>query len=166
MSRSLLVCVLALAAAWASTPPRAEAARETNILASAHDSPLEAGIGPIQLRDLGGVAIRSAQELVALSSRADAATNPAVQKELTAELATLLEVSAIDWNKQMVLAVRGTPGTKLDRIQFDALTVEGKVLTVTWKVNQRPPHAGLGTPVALILVERSDEVKFVERGRK
>jgi hypothetical protein len=80
---------------------------------------------------------------------------------MEAELAKLLEVDAIDWRKQMVLAVRGEPGTKADRVHFDSLKVEGKVLTVAWKVKQRPPHAGTGTPIALILVDRFDgEVKF------
>jgi len=108
-----------------------------------------------------GVVIRSAEELVAHSSRPDSAKDPTVQKAMQAELVKLLEVESIDWNKQMVLAVRGEPGTKADRVHFDSLKVEGKVLTVAWKVKQRPPHAGPGTPIALILVERFDgEVKF------
>jgi hypothetical protein len=142
-------------------PPSEEEARELQIIASAQDSPRAATIGPVQLKDYGGVVIHSAEELVALSSKAKAAKEPKVQKETEAELAKLLEVDAIDWSKQMVLAVRGEPGTKADRVHFDSLKVEGKVLTVAWKVKQRPPHAGPGTPIALILVERFDgEVKF------
>src|SRR5262249_21350769 len=131
-------------------------------IASAQDSPREASIGPVQLKDYGGVVIRSAEELVAYSSKPDAAKDPAVRKAVEAELVKLLEVDGIDWGKQMVLAVRGEPGTKADRVHFDALKVEGKVLTVAWKVRPRPPHAGPGTPIALILVPRFDgEVKFV-----
>ena len=64
-------------------------------------------------------------------------------------------------NKHMVLAVRGQPGTKADQVHFDSLRIDGKVLTVAWKVKQRPPHAGPGTPIAIILVDRFDgEVKF------
>jgi hypothetical protein len=140
---------------------RAEDSRELKIIAAAQDSPRAASIGPVRLNDYGGVAIRSAEDLVALSRKAKSAKDPAVQKEIEAQLAILLDVDAIDWSKQMVLAVRGEPGTKADRIHFDSLTVEGKVLTVAWKVRPRPPHAGPGTPIALILVDRFDgEVKF------
>jgi hypothetical protein len=142
-------------------PLRAEQDRELTIRASAQDSPRAASIGPVQLDDYGGVVIRSPEDLVALSSKATSAKDPAVQKEVEAELATVLQVEAIDWKTQMVLAVRGQPGTKADRVHFDSLKVEGKVLTVAWKVRQRPPHAGPGTPIALILVDRFDgEVKF------
>jgi hypothetical protein len=163
MSRGLQLCVAYLVAAWVilTATARAEDAKELKIIASAQDSPRAANIGPVQLNDYGGVVIRSTEELVALSSKAKSAKDPAVQKETEAELAKLLEVDAIDWSKQMVLAVRGEPGTKADRVHFESLTVEGKVLTVAWKVRQRPPHAGPGTPIALILVARFDgEVKF------
>jgi hypothetical protein len=163
MFRYLQLSVVYLVAAGASLPApvRAEDARELKIIASAQDSPRAANIGPVQLNEYGGVVIRSAQELVAHSSTPDSAKDPKVQKETGAELAKLLEVDAIDWSKQMVLAVRGEPGTKADRVHFDSLKIEGKVLTVAWKVKQRPPHAGNGTPIAVILVERFDgEVKF------
>ena len=169
MSRILKVRVIFLSASWMLVPGLlwAEQARELNILAEAHDSPLEAVIGPVQLGNEGGVVIRSAGELVATSAQPGDSKDPTVQKEMEAELAKVLEVAAIDWSKQMVLAVRGKPGTKLDRIHFDSLKAEGKVLTVAWKVKQRPPHAGPGTPVTLILVDRfDDEVQFVEGGRQ
>jgi hypothetical protein len=163
MSRRLQLSFACFSVACAvfPAPLRAEDARELTILATAQDSPRAAAIGPVQLKDYGGVVIRSAEELTASSNKAKSAKDPAVQKEVEAELAKLLEVDAIDWSKQMVLAVRGEPGTKADRVHFDSLKVEGKVLTVGWKVKQRPPHAGPGTPIALILVERFDgEVKF------
>jgi hypothetical protein len=163
MSRGLLlrVACLAVACAVLAAPLRAEDAPEVKIIASAQDSPREASIGPVRLDNYGGVVIRSAEELVAHSSKPDAAKDPAVRKEVEAELARVLEVDAIDWGKQMVLAVRGVPGTGADRVHFDSLKVEGKVLTVAWRVRQRPPHAGPGTPIAVILVTRFDgEVKF------
>jgi hypothetical protein len=162
MSQSLqLVGAVLVVCAVLSVQLRAEDAQELKIIASVQDSVKEAAIGPVQLADYGGVAIRSAEELVALSSKAKSAKDLAVQKEIESELAKLLDVDAIDWSKQMVLAVRGEPGTKADRVHFDSLKVEGKVLTVAWKVKQRPPHAGPGTPIGLILVERFDgEVKF------
>ena len=163
MSRCLKLSVICLAVTCVLLPASlyAEDAREVKIIASAQDSPRAVSIGPVQLNSYGGVVIRSAEELVAHSSRPDSAKDPTVQKAMQAELVKLLEVESIDWNKQMVLAVRGEPGTKADRVHFDSLKVEGKVLTVAWKVKQRPPHAGPGTPIALILVERFDgEVKF------
>ena len=163
MSRCLqlsFACVVAACAALPA-PLRAGDAKELKIIASAQDSTGAVNIGPVHLEAPGGYVIRSAEKLVAFSSQADSAKDQAVQKEIVAELAKLLEVDAIDWNKQMVLAVRGEPGTKADRVHFDSLRVEGKVLTVAWKVKQRPPHAGPGTPIALILVDRFDgEVKF------
>jgi hypothetical protein len=168
MFRSLPACVIAASAALAlaPAPARAGEVQELTVIAAAHDSPLEAGIGPLRLRDTGGVVVRDARGLVALSSRPDATEDPAAQKAAEVELAKLLDVPAIDWGKQMVVAVRGTPGTKLDRVHFAPPTVAGKVLTVAWKVKQRPPHAGPGSPVAVLLVERFEhEVKFVEMGR-
>jgi hypothetical protein len=158
----LVVPGLVVACAGLPAPLCADDARELRIIATAEDSPRAGAIGPVRLNDHGGVVVRNAEELVAHSAKPDSAKNPAVQKAMAAELAELLQVDAIDWDKQMILAVRGEPGTKADRVQFDSLKVEGKVLTVAWKVKQRPPHAGPGTPIAVILVERFDgEVKFV-----
>jgi hypothetical protein len=138
-----------------SGPLRAAEPRELTILASAYDSPRADHIGPVRLDGYGGIAIRGPDDLAAH------AANPGDRKALEAELAKILDVDGIDWTKQMVLAVRGEPGTKADRIHFDSLRVEGGVLTVSWTLKQRPPHAGAGTPIALVLVERvAGEVKF------
>lgn len=163
MPRSLPLFIGCVVLTWGGlfAPLRAEDARELTVIASAQDSPRVDNIGPVQLTVPGGVVIKSAENLVARSDKPGSAKDPEVQKEMTAELAKLLQVDAIDWNKHMVLAVRGEPGTKADRIHLESLRVEGKVLTVAWKVKQRPPHAGAGTPIALVLVERFDgEVKF------
>lgn len=168
MPRILLAGIVMLSAVGILVPTalRAEEAKELNIIAAAYDSPRETGIGPVVLGDEGGVVIRGIQDLVAMSGQPGAERDAAAQKELETELAKVLDVASIDWSKQMVLAVRGKLGTRLDRIHIDSLKVEGKVLTVAWKVKQRPPHAGPGNPVSLILVDRfDDEVKFVELGR-
>jgi hypothetical protein len=162
MSRRLWFAVVCSLAAAVPGSLRADEPRELTVIAGAFDSPRADNIGPVHLKDYGGVAIRGPGELAAHSDRAEAAKDPAVRQALEAELARLLDVKTIDWEKQMVLAVRGEPGTRADRVHFDGFRVEGKVLTVTWTVKQRPPHAGPGTPIALVLVERFDgEVKFV-----
>ena len=154
VASSVLVCAV-------FAPVHADEARELKIVASAHDSTREVSIGPVMLEASGGYVIRSAEQLVALSSKADSAKDAGVQKKIEAELATLLRVDAIDWSKYMVVAVRGEPGTKADTVRFDSIKVEDWRLTVAWKVRPRPPHAGPGTPIAVILVERFDgEVKF------
>ncbi|HEX3151446.1 MAG TPA: hypothetical protein VHR66_25435 [Gemmataceae bacterium] len=160
MSRRLLfVACLVLAQACSSL--HAEDARDLKIIATAQDSPTADNIGPVRLNNYGGIVIRSAEELVAASAKSDSAKNAVVQGEMMAELAKVLQVDGIDWSTQMIVAVRGEPGTKADRIHFDSLKVEGNTLTVTWKVKQRPPHAGFGTPIALILVDRFEgETKF------
>jgi hypothetical protein len=146
---------------------RADDIRELAVFATAQDSTRAANVGPVRLDGPGGVVIRSADELVARSPRAEAAKDPAVQKEIEAELAKALQLDAIDWGKHMAVAVRGEPGTRADKVRFDSLKVENKVLTVAWKVIPRPPHAGPGTPLAVILVERFDgEVRFVPSGQK
>jgi len=156
-----------IACAVFAAPARAEEARAVEIIASAQDSSSAVSIGPVLLEAPGGYVIRSATQLVALSSKADSAKDAGVQKEIEAELARLLQMDAIDWSKQMVLAVRGEPGTKADTIRFDSIKVENGVLTVAWRVRPRPPHAGPGTPIAVILVERiNGEVRFVPAGQK
>src|SRR5258708_22105861 len=102
MSRGLQRRIAWLAVACTFLPAllRAEDAREVKIIATAQDSPRAASIGPVQLKDYGGVVIRSAEELVAHSGKAESSKDPAVRKEMEAELARLLEVDAIDWGQQ------------------------------------------------------------------
>src|SRR5262245_3706220 len=152
---------VAVCAVWRASLA-AEPIKECNIIALAQDSTRAGNIGPVQLDEPGTAVIRSAEELVARSSKAGSAKDVAVQKELEAELANLLNIESFDWSKQMVLVVRGEPGTKADKVRFSSLTIDNNVLTVAWRVIPRPPHAGPGTPIALILVDRFDgEVKFV-----
>jgi hypothetical protein len=160
----LPLVALGLLAALVIIPAQAPAedARELAVIAAAQDSPTAGAIGPVRLDRYGGVVIRSPEELVAHSDKPDAAKDSTVQNEKAAELAKILQVEAIDWKTQMVVAVRGEPGTRADRVQFEPLRVEGTVLTVAWKVKQRPPHAGPGTPIAVVLVDRFEgEVKFI-----
>ena len=71
-----------LVAALAVTPAPAPAddARELAVIATAQDSTIEGAIGPVRLGGVGGVVIRSPEELVARSDKPDAAKDPAAQK--------------------------------------------------------------------------------------
>src|SRR5262245_30221401 len=113
-----------------------------------------------------GVVIRSAEELVAHSSKPDSAKDPDVQKAMETELAKFLKVERIDWDKQMVLAVQGhsTRG-EYGAIKFDPLKIEGKALLVQWKQENHITRAAYkGPPVGFVLVERfAGEVNFLPR---
>jgi hypothetical protein len=164
MSRGLQLSVACLAAAWAAMIPnmlRAQESKDLKIFAS-----LDNLAGPIRLKkEDSGVVIRNSQELVAHSSKPGSAKDPAVQKKMESELAKLLKVDGIDWTKQMILAVNGhQAGYAL--IKFDSLKIEGKILTVTWKQEERPA-LGISVPSGLVLVERFEgEVKFVPFAKK
>jgi hypothetical protein len=158
MLRGPLLSVALLAVAWLvlSAPAHAEDAKELKPIATAKDLySRSASIGSFQLKR-EGVVIRSAEELVALTGKAKSAKDPAVQKEMEAELAKLLKVDAIDWNKQIVLGVIGEG--------FDSLNTDGKVLTATFVPFKEPAPARSipRTPKVLVLIERfGGDVKFV-----
>ena len=158
MSRGFQWSVACLVAGWMILPAmaRAEDSRELKTIASARDYSRSSSIGSFRL-DRTGVVIRSAEELVALSRRATAAKDLAVQKEMEAELAKLLKVGAIDWSKQIVLGVIGE--------RFDSLKTDGKVLTATFiHFNEPLTRAIPPTPKILVLIERFEgEVKFVPK---
>jgi hypothetical protein len=169
MSRSLQLSVASLVAAWAMMIPmtlRADEPKELKIIASASDP------DPLLVRlkqEDSGVVIRSAQELVAHSSKADSAKDPAIQKAMESELAKRLKVESIDWSKQMVLAVQGHPTRgEYGTIKFGSPKIEGKVLTVQWKQENRVAlTTAVGPPTGFALVERSEgDVKFVPPAKK
>jgi len=164
MSRGLQLSVACLAAAWAVMIPntlRAQESKDLKIIAS-----LDNWTVPIRLKkEDSGVVIRNAEELVAHSSKPGSAKDPVAQKKMESELWKLLKVDGIDWSKQMILVVTGhRAGYAL--IKFDSLKIEGKILTVTWKQEERPT-LGSTVPSGLVIVERFDgEVKFVPFAKK
>jgi formylglycine-generating enzyme required for sulfatase activity len=165
MSRSLLLSIACLVAAGAVVVPlalRAEEPKAPKIIATASDS------DPYLVRlkkDDSGVVIRSAEELVAHSTKPDSAKDSAVQKAMESELAKFLKVEGIDWSNQMVLAVQGHPSHgERGTVKFDPPRIERKTLVVLWKqenrVGGRAPHRG--PPTGFALVERFEgEVHFV-----
>jgi sulfatase modifying factor 1 len=106
-------------------------------------------------KDESGIVLRNAKDL------ADRAGKNANSE---AELAKALNVSRIDWDKQMVLVVRGRPGNgEAGSIGFDPPAVEGKALVVRWKQDHRAtrfPYTG--PPTGFALVEKfAGDVTFV-----
>src|SRR5262245_6683742 len=145
MSRGLQLCA-SLATVWAilHATARADDAREVKPIATAKDDSRSRRIGSFDVyRD--GMVIRSAEELVALTSKAKSAKEPEVQKEMETELAKLLKVEMIDWKKQTVVGLIGE--------KIDSLTTDGKVLTVTYiPYNEPAVRAIPPTPKILVLV--------------
>jgi hypothetical protein len=158
MSRAPRLFVAFLAAAWLILPATAlaEDAKELKPIATAQDNSRSASIGSFEIKQ-AGLVIRSAEELVALTSKAKSAKEPAVQKEMEAELAKLLKVDAIDWNKQIVLGVIGE--------KIESQIADGKTLTVTFvPPKERPIRSIPRTPKILVLVDRFEgEVKFEKK---
>jgi hypothetical protein len=157
MLRGPCLCVAFFVAAWSVLPAAlADDAKELKPIATAKDNSRSASIGPFLLKT-DGVVIRTAEELVALTTKAKSAKDEAVQKEMEAELAKLLKVETIDWNKQMVLGVIGEG--------FESLTTDGKVLTATFVPFKEPGgRAAPPAPKVLVLVARFEgEVKFVKK---
>src|SRR5262249_19536552 len=125
-------------------------------IATAKDNSRSASVGSFLLKR-EGVVIRSAEELVALTDKAKSAKDAAVQKEMEAELAKLLKVDAIDWNKQIVLGVIGEG--------FDSLNTDGKILTATFVPFKEPPARSIpATPKILVLIDRFEgKVQFEKK---
>jgi hypothetical protein len=157
MCRSPRLCAC-LVTAWAvlHAPARADDPREVKPIATAKGDSRDGRLGPFEVKR-HGVAVRSAEELVMLTAEAKSAKDPKVQKQMEAELAKLLKVEAIDWGKQMVVAVIGE--------KIESLKADGKALTVTFVPFKEPLQLAVPpTPKIAVLVERFEgEVKFVQK---
>jgi hypothetical protein len=158
MFHCLKVSIAGLVVAWlmVTTPAGAEDTKELKPIATIKDDKRSVNIGSFEL-ETTGVVVRNAEELVALTSKAKSAKDPAVQKEMETELAKLLKVEAIDWDKQIVLGVIGEG--------FDSLKIDGKTLTATF-VPVKQPMARTVSPIpkVLVLLDCFDgEVKFVKK---
>jgi hypothetical protein len=147
-----------LIGAWAILPAvvRAEDVKELKSIATAKGMERSSSLGPIHL-NRAGIVIRNAEELVARSLKSTSLKDPAVQKEIEADVVKLLKVDAIDWKKQMILAIIGE--------DFESLKHDGKTLTATFIPFKEPITRAIpATPKVLILVERFEgEVKFVPK---
>ena len=105
-------------------------------------------------------AIRSGEELaLALGVAAKDATNKRFQKAATEDVAKLLKVRDIDWDKQMLVVVAaGAKPTGGFRVEIESLRIKDRTLTVNWKLH-RPAAGDIVTqvithPSQVVLVER------------
>jgi len=111
--------------------------------------------------------IRSVEELVAISSKGREAAELAAAKkdgDLQAEveqlLLTSLKLQAIDWEKQMVVAVLGAHAYRAPpRWKFLSLKTDGDKLVV--EISADHGEFGCGVPWAVAVVDRFDgEIEF------
>jgi hypothetical protein len=81
---------------------------ERQIIAKAQRLANAANIGPIHFNDTDRqLVIRSAEELAARAPDPSQSKDKTVQQQAETDLAQLLKVKAIDWNKHMVIAIDG-----------------------------------------------------------
>ncbi len=77
----------------------------------------------------------------------------ALQMKCEAELAKLLKVDTIDWDKQMVVAVWGFgPNRSSEKFEFVSFAVKGENLTVGWR--NKEGDGDYSRPKGVALVER------------
>jgi hypothetical protein len=111
--------------------------------------------------------IRNAEELaVAHGVAPKDAKEKRFQADVTVDVAQLLKVKTIDWDKQMlVVAAAGKKPTGGYRVEVRSLSVKDKTLLVRWEVHSPAPDAvvtqAITYPAQMVLVERFDgPVKF------
>jgi hypothetical protein len=86
-----------------------------------------------------------------------------VDRKATQDLASELKVSAIDWNKQMVLCLSAGLHLSGEKVHIARVVLKDKLLTVKYRLEKPTDGAvGLCYPAETVLVDRFDgEVRFV-----
>ena len=151
-----IACLVAACAIFLA-PLRAEDARDLKPTAK-----IVMSNGPIPYKLHLHLVIRSAEELVANSSKPHKSKDRDVQKEMSSALAKLFKVNAIDWDKQMVVGIM-TGGGRGDagNLAFVSFLIRGNSLTVSYAGPAYPDHT-CASNSGLALIPRCDgEVRFV-----
>ena len=169
MSRCPQLALVYLMAAWAMFPVPLGAEDVKDLKPGAK---IVMAHGPLAYKPQLHLVIRSAEELVANSGKPLKSKDRAVQKEMSAALAKLFGVDAIDWDKQMVVGIM-TGGGRGDagNLAFVSFLRQGKSLTVCYRGPAFPDH-NCASNSGLALIPRFDgEVRFVcenapKEGRK
>jgi hypothetical protein len=159
MLRCLQLAVVCLVAAWAILPAALGAEEVKDLKPGAK---IVMDHGPIAYKLQVNLVIRSAEELVANSGTPLKSKDREVQQEMSAALAKLFNVDAIDWDKQMVVGIM-TGGGRGDagHLAFESFLLRGKSLTVRYTGPSFPDH-NCASNSGLALIPRFDgEVKFV-----
>jgi hypothetical protein len=159
MSRCLQLAVVGLVAAWAILPAPLGAEGVKDLKPGAK---FVMAHGPLAYKPQLHLVIRSAEELVAHSSKPRKSKDREVQREMSSALAKLFKVDAIDWGKQMVVGIM-TGGGRGDagNLAFVSFRLRGKSLTVRYTGPAFPDHT-CASNSGLALIPRFDgRVKFV-----
>ena len=128
---------------------------------------LARGAWPVRHEKPTQLVLRNAEELALAHGVAPKdAKEKRFQADVTTDVALLLKVKAIDWDKQMlVVATAGKKPTGGYRVEIRNLSVKDKMLLVRWEVHSPAPDAvvtqAITYPAQMVLVERFDgPVKF------
>jgi hypothetical protein len=159
MSRCLQLAIVCLVATGAILPPPLGAEDLKDLKPGAK---VVMAQGPLAYKPQRYLVIRSAEELVANSSKSLKSKDREVQQEMTAALAKLFKVDAIEWDKQMVVGIM-TGGGRGDagNLAFVSFLRQGKSLNVHYTGPAFPDH-NCASNSGLALIPRFDgEVKFV-----
>jgi hypothetical protein len=146
MPRRLQLAVVCLVAAWAVLPPALGAEDVKDLKPRAK---IVMDHGPLAYKLQDELVIRSAEELVAHSTRPQKSKDREVQREMSAALAKLFKVDAIDWDKQMVVGIMTGGG-------------RGDAGNAPRSGRQHRPAAVPGPPVALSTRCQSGPWRFPE----
>jgi hypothetical protein len=164
MTRFARVWAIAFSTLWAAAADPTEWKVLASVSSVDGKQDLPIGIDPDKDKPRHGVACRGPADLTALMVKdPKLASDIAEQRRAEERAAKLLGVMAIDWTKQMLIAIdAGTVGGSSE-VKLVSLTAERGTLTVTWQTADRP-GAGLTNPRLLALVPRFEgDVLFVEK---
>jgi hypothetical protein len=161
---ALVLGVLVLALSSRQPVSAADEPRLLKVVASQGWSNNRREIGPLvfareSTHAKATLVIRTPAELAVQTPQAikesKKAEDPAFQKIVAAELAKLLKVETIDWDKQMVLVIWDAANTRGPRgeVEFVSLKVQGDTLTVGWRLKGRGADM-YPQPRGVALVER------------
>lgn len=159
-------CLQVVLGAILAVSVSADEARDLKVFAKVGFSNSDSTIGPLRPRP--HLVIRSAEEL-AFNKDPKKGKDPAFQKEVETQLAKLLKVDAIDWNKQMVVAVWYPVEPQrvgLPPVDFVSFKVQGNQLAVSWAL--KGASGGCSpSPIGVALIERFDgQVLFNSSAKK
>lgn len=159
MWTALLASLVLAAPPAKESPAKEEADRDLKVLAR--------GVWPVRHETPAQMILRNAEEL-ALAHGVDRKDARDMRLQIAAmeDVAQLLKVKGIDWNKQMLVVVAaGAQPTGGYSIEFLSLPARDRKLTVNWRLN-RPADGAVVTqaityPAQMALVERFEgPVKF------